>query len=85
MIGRLREGEIEGRVTVFSGKWAVTHFCHPEPFDSPLGYAWGSLRSASTKDPYRDQESNNPRLTNDKAFVTCTLDGFLAWLGRTNK
>jgi hypothetical protein len=35
---------------------------------------------SETKDPYRDQESNNPILTNGKALVICTLDGFLALL-----
>lgn len=36
---RTGEGEIEGRVTVFGGKWSVTHFWHPEPFDFSLSYA----------------------------------------------
>ncbi len=67
VIGRLGEGEIEGRVIVFSGQSLIF------------------VILSETKDPYRDQEINNPRLTDDKAFVTCTLDGFLAWLGMTNK
>ena len=35
---------------------------------------------SETKDPYSDQESNNPRSTNDKALVICTLEGFFAGL-----